>query len=230
LPILSRVPSLIEGSRTAKFSGTPLAVYVYGDSTGEQRRTSASRTDWQIVKDFFGPYPDRFHATFRITSANPPVKDRVNCVNARLRNHAGQYRVLVDPSCKALIKDFEQVCWKMDPHGNSLVDLDRSDPMRTHVSDAFGYMVAKVFPMSAQRGERCEPIIGTRSLTINCNGASLQGNGGHIMGPAIIGCGVFGFACAVVFGQAAAERDLTFEVASVMLRVAGAPVRPGGPG
>jgi hypothetical protein len=44
-------------SRTAKwFSGTPLAVCVYGDSTGEQRRTSASRTDWQIVKDFFGRY------------------------------------------------------------------------------------------------------------------------------------------------------------------------------
>jgi hypothetical protein len=33
-------------SRTAKWtSGTPLAVSVYGDSTGEQQRTSASRMD-----------------------------------------------------------------------------------------------------------------------------------------------------------------------------------------
>jgi hypothetical protein len=146
-------------SRTAKFSGRPLSVCVYGDSTGEQRRTSASRTDWQIVKDFFGRYPDRFHATFRIPSSNPPVKDRVNCVNARLRNHAGQYRVLVNQSCKALIKDFEQVCWKTDPSGNSLVELDKSDPMRTHVSDALGYLIAKVFPMSAQRGERSGPAL-----------------------------------------------------------------------
>jgi hypothetical protein len=146
-------------SRTAKFSGRPLAVCVYGDSTGEQRRTSASRTDWQIVKDFFGRYPERFHATFRIPSANPPVKDRVNCVNARLRNHAGQCRVLVNPSCKALIKDFEQVCWKTDPNGNSLVELDKSDPMRTHVSNALGYLIAKVFPMSAQRGERSGPAL-----------------------------------------------------------------------
>jgi hypothetical protein len=100
-------------SRTAKwFIGTPLGVVVYEDSTGEQRRTSASRTDWQIVKDFFGRYPERFHATFRIPSANPPVKDRVNCVNAKLRTHAGDYRLLVNPSCKALLKDFEQVCWK----------------------------------------------------------------------------------------------------------------------
>jgi len=147
-------------SRTAKwFSGTPLAVSLYGDSTGEQRRTSASRTDWQIVKDFFGRYPERFHATFRVPTANPPVKDRINCVNAKLRNHAGQHRLLVNPNCKALIKDFEQVCWKTDPHGNALVDLDKSDPMRTHVSDALGYLVAREFPMQAVRGERPGPAI-----------------------------------------------------------------------
>jgi hypothetical protein len=129
-------------SRTAKyFTGTPLAVRVLGDSTGEQRRTSASRTDWQIVKDFFGRYPERVDATFRIPSANPPVKDRVNCVNAKLRNYAGQYRVFVNPQ------------------GTRLVDLDKSDPARTHVSDALGYLIAREFPMSALRGERSGPAI-----------------------------------------------------------------------
>jgi hypothetical protein len=147
-------------SRSEKwFTGVPISVCVYGDSTGEQRRTSASRTDWQIVKNFFGRYPERFHATFRIPSANPPVKDRVNCVNARMRNHAGQYRLMVNPCCKDLIKDFEQVCWKTDPHGNPLVELDHSDPMRTHVSDALGYLIAREFPMRAQRGERSGPAI-----------------------------------------------------------------------
>lgn len=146
--------------RTRKyFSGTPLAVGVYGDSTGEQRRTSASRTDWQIVKDFFGRYPERFHATFRIPSANPPVKDRVNCVSAKLKNYAGQFRLLVNPGCKALIKDFEQVSWKKDPHGTQLADLDKSDPNRTHVSDALGYLIAREFPMRAIRGERPGPAI-----------------------------------------------------------------------
>ena len=137
-----------------------VALEVYGNPAGNQRHTSAgSRTDWQIVKDFFGRYPERFHATFRIPSANPPVKDRVNCVNAKMRNHAGQYRLLVNPGCKALIKDFEQVCWKTDPHGNPLVELDHSDPMRTHVSDALGYLIAREFPMRAQRGERSGPAI-----------------------------------------------------------------------
>jgi hypothetical protein len=147
-------------SRTEKwFSGSPMRVCVYGDSTGEQRRTSASRTDWQIVKEFFGRYPERFSAVFHVPSANPPVKDRVNCVNAKLRNHAGQYRLFVNSRCKALIKDFEQVCWQTDPHGNSLVELDKSDSHRTHVSDALGYLIAREFPMSAQRGEQSGPQI-----------------------------------------------------------------------
>ena len=136
-----------------------LNVYVYGDATAEQRRTSASRTDWQIARDFFGRYPDRFKVQFRVPRSNPPVKDRVNCVNAMLRNHAGQHRLLIDPKCKELIKDFEQVCWKADPHGNQLADLDKSDPMRTHISDAAGYYLAREFSMRALRGERGGPAI-----------------------------------------------------------------------
>ena len=147
-------------SRTQRWNtGIPIAINVYGDATAEQRRTSASRTDWQIVKDFFGRYPDRYQASFHVPSANPPVKDRVNCVNALLRNHAGQHRMVVDQSCRHLIKDFEQVCWKADPHGNALADLDKSDSMRTHASDAVGYLVAREFPMRAKMGERGGPMI-----------------------------------------------------------------------
>ena len=136
-----------------------LNVYVYGDATGEQRKTSASRTDWQIAKDFFGRYAARFKVQLRVPSSNPPVKDRINCVNALLHNHAGQHRLLIDPKCKELIKDFEQVCWKADPHGNQLTDLDKSDPMRTHASDAIGYLIAREFPMRAPGGERGGPPI-----------------------------------------------------------------------
>jgi hypothetical protein len=147
-------------SRTQKWhSGWPLNVIVYGDATGEQRRTSASRTDWQIIKDFFGRYADRYLVSVRVPSSNPPVKDRVNCVNALLRNQAGQHRMLVDQNCKHLIKDLEQVSWKTDPHGAPLAELDKSDPMRTHVSDAIGYLIARDFPMRAIRGEMSGPMI-----------------------------------------------------------------------
>jgi Terminase large subunit, T4likevirus-type, N-terminal len=145
--------------RTQELPGRPLNVYVYGDATGVQHKTSASRTDWEIVKNFFGRYPDRYRATFQVPSSNPPVKDRVNCVNAVLRNHAGQYRLVINPTCKELIKDFERIFWKADPHGNSLAELDKSDPRRTHVSDAVGYLIARKFPMRMLAGERAGLIL-----------------------------------------------------------------------
>ena len=67
-------------ARTEKYGGAPLGVYVYGDPSGNSRQSSASRTDWRIVKDFFGRYTDRFRVQFRVATSHPPVKDRVNCV------------------------------------------------------------------------------------------------------------------------------------------------------
>jgi hypothetical protein len=46
-----------------------------------------------------------------------------------------------------LIKDFERVCWTGDAHGNLLGNIDKSDPMRSHVSDAMGYFVAQEFAL-----------------------------------------------------------------------------------
>ena len=125
-------------------------VDVYGDATGDSRRTSASRTDWQIVKECFGRLPCR--VTYHQTKSNPPVKDRVNCVNAMLLNHAGDRRLMVDPGCKELIQDFERVHWKTDPHGNVQAEIDKSDAKRSHLSDALGYMIAKEFPMRQKGG------------------------------------------------------------------------------
>jgi hypothetical protein len=46
-------------------------VNVYGDATGNGRQTAASRTDWQIVKEFFNRYP--YKVDLRVPSSNPPV-------------------------------------------------------------------------------------------------------------------------------------------------------------
>ena len=81
------------------------------------------------------------------SSLSPAVKDRVNCVNAMLKNRLGERRLSVDASCKELIKDFERVQWKRDPFGNPMIEIDKSDPKRTHLSDAVGYMIAHQFPL-----------------------------------------------------------------------------------
>jgi len=136
----------------------PVQLSIYGDATGDNRHTSASRTDWQLVRDFLDRHAADFRASVLVRSTNPPVKDRTNCVNAMLRNHYGQYRLRIDPKCKQLIRDLEQVCWKTDANGNSLMELDKSDPLRTHVSDALGYMISYEFPMQASIGYQRERL------------------------------------------------------------------------
>ncbi len=134
----------------------PLNVYVYGDATSESSRgfknTAASRTDWQIIREFFARHADRFHVQFRVPSSNPTQRDRVNCMNAKLRNHAGDRSLFVNATCEELAIDLEQVTWKSDAAGNVLTDIDKSDPLRTHLSDALGYYVAREFPMKRKAG------------------------------------------------------------------------------
>ena len=58
-------------------SHAPVQVDVYGDSTGDARRSSASRTDWQWVREFLAGYRE-FNPDFRWlfnSYYNPPVRD-----------------------------------------------------------------------------------------------------------------------------------------------------------
>jgi hypothetical protein len=129
----------------------PPQIQVYGDAAGNGRQTSATRTDWQTIDDFFRRTWCKFER--RVSSTNPFVKDRVNCVNAMLCNHAGEHRLIMDSKCKNLILDFERVHWKSDGNGNTLGEIDKSDPQRSHVSDALGYMIAYEFGMRGKAGE-----------------------------------------------------------------------------
>jgi Terminase large subunit, T4likevirus-type, N-terminal len=132
----------------------PVTLHVYGDATGESRTSAASRTDWKIIRDFFNAKKAAFQASIRVDASNPPVKDRINCVNARLCNSVRERRLFIDARCKQLIRDLEQVSWKTDANGNPLIELDKSDPMRTHTSDALGYYIAHAFPMRPSVGHR----------------------------------------------------------------------------
>jgi hypothetical protein len=160
----SRTPAACEAflAETSEWPSTwrePLQVKVYGDATGSGRRSSASQTDWQIVREFFLAHQQRFKASYHFRSSNPEVKDRIACVNKRLKTQAGEYFVRIDPRCQQLIADLEQVHWKTDANGNSLSEIDKSDPKRTHLSDAFGYMVEREFPMKPRAGERTFSIL-----------------------------------------------------------------------
>ena len=63
-----------------------------------------------------------------------------------LLNATGSIRTCVHPGCKELITDFYQVSWKPGDR----FELDKAtDKKRTHLSDAFGYLVSPVAPINA---------------------------------------------------------------------------------
>jgi hypothetical protein len=138
----------------------PMALRVYGDASGNQRRTAAAETDWTIIKQFLGVlWKGTFEPSYYTTSANPLVRDRVNCVNSRLRNQQGDTRIVIDPCCIELIKDLEQVTWAADATGAATSEVNKSDRARTHASDALGYYISQVFPLKGKIGEQTVRIM-----------------------------------------------------------------------
>ena len=144
-------------NQLARFDG-PLKVRVYGDATADSRKSSASATDWELVTQMFKDNRHLLFPLWDVPSKNPEVKDRINCVNAVILNAKGERRLHIDPRCSELIRDLERVTRKTDTHGNETGGLDDSDPMRTHMSDALGYMIARKFNMRAPIGERSKPL------------------------------------------------------------------------
>ncbi len=115
--------------------GLPVAgLVVYGDASGAAMKTSGS-SDYGIIREYFRARSAK--VSYRVPSANPAVRERVCAVNAKLRNAAGDIRLFVDPKCRELIADFEQVSYLED---STQIDKDR-DRRRTHLSDALGYLV-----------------------------------------------------------------------------------------
>jgi hypothetical protein len=137
-------------ARYAKHRGE---VLVFGDASGHHQMTSGA-SDYEMVREYFQAHSN-LATEYRTPRANPSVRLRVNLMNAKLRTASGRVEMLVDGRCKELIKDFEQVMFKED---TGQIDKDR-DRMRTHLSDALGYMVWQECRLSSPIGEQSRRLL-----------------------------------------------------------------------
>lgn len=108
-------------------------IYVYPDSTGKNRKSvGASETDISLLKD----------AGFNVhaKTKNPPVKDRVNAMNAALCNSKGERTLKVNARlCPQYSQKLEQQVYN-----------DRGEPDKDgteDVNDAGGYYIAYEYPI-----------------------------------------------------------------------------------
>ena len=111
----------------------PRAKFCYPDATGNARKTSSTKSDHSILRDYgFNVQTKR---------SNPPVRDRVNAWNRLLKLD----RISIEPNrCKWLVADNERMTWRGG-------DLDKiKDPSLSHGFDAGSYPV--IFKHPVNRG------------------------------------------------------------------------------
>lgn len=95
------------------------------------------------------PYTDKTREKIKVF-----VSERVDSVNAMLKNADGEIRLFVNGDCKNLITSLEGVEWAADGQSifkkvDEYAKKKSKDIVRvmTHPSDALGYLVAKRFPL-----------------------------------------------------------------------------------
>ena len=109
-------------------------IVIYPDPSARQRKTSAGGlTDLAILKT----------AGFEVKCKNsaPLVRDRINSVNAKLKNAKGLHSLFILNSCKNVIKSIERQIYKEGTH------VPDKDSGYDHFNDAIGYMIEYNFPL-----------------------------------------------------------------------------------
>jgi len=134
-----------------RYGGHRAGVTLYGDASGSRAQTTGY-SDFAMVREYFAANSSIVLGE-NIARSNPPVKDRVNLTNKQFVNAYGTVGMRVDPRCKELIQDFEEVCYKGD---GTDIDKDR-DRLRTHLSDALGYLLWQ--ECRGYSGDRPEPLV-----------------------------------------------------------------------
>jgi len=109
-------------------------IRVYPDASGGSRKSqNASETDIALLKQ----------AGFIVSApaANPPVKDRVNSMNAMFLNAKGARRYLVNAStCPTYADALEQQAWSANGEPDKTTGHD-------HPVDAAGYLIHQDYPL-----------------------------------------------------------------------------------
>lgn len=121
----------------------PITVQIYGDASGYAGKTSG-QTDYEMVQRFFAResnYRVQICSHLRERRANGGVRDRVNAVNGMLCSVSGDQSLFIDPRCNELIEDLQSVRFRLDSNKNPTGDLDKTEHLRTHMSDALGYLI-----------------------------------------------------------------------------------------
>jgi hypothetical protein len=114
--------------------------YCNGDAAGKHKDTRSNQTDYDIIDNFLKRYKKQNGTYLRyerkIPSANPPIRDRHNIVNAYCHNLNNQVRLYVYNKCKTLDEGLRLVKLRQ---GSQYIEDDSKHYQ--HITTAAGYAI-----------------------------------------------------------------------------------------
>lgn len=121
-------------------------IKVYGDATGGAKGTAKlGGSDWDLVRQELRAAFGAQHVDFKVPSANPSERSRVNAVNTRCRRGDGTIHLYVDSlHAPHVVMDLEGV--QHLEGGSGELDKKKNRQL-THISDALGYYIVAEFPV-----------------------------------------------------------------------------------
>ncbi|MGJ8518027.1 terminase large subunit domain-containing protein [Carnimonas bestiolae] len=109
-------------------------IYIYPDASGGSRKSVNASTSDLAQFEQAGMH-------VRAPKANPPVKDRINAVNAMICNGEGIRRLLVNRDrCPTVADNLQQQVWAANGEPDKTAGND-------HSNDALGYFIAYEWPV-----------------------------------------------------------------------------------
>jgi hypothetical protein len=85
-------------------------VHLFGDATGHARDSTSGTSDWAIVSRRLAS----LHPRIKVPRQSPLIKDTLNALRARLRNADGKSSLQINPACRRLIGELQDLPWPGD--------------------------------------------------------------------------------------------------------------------
>jgi hypothetical protein len=111
-------------------------IYITGDNTGNSRKPSASKTDYQIIREVFNNYLPEFE--WKKTKHVVNIEDRFNTTNSAFKTWGGDRKLFISSNCERLIKYLNKIT--RDDFKNDKLGM-------THLIDCLTYYAYNYLPI-----------------------------------------------------------------------------------
>lgn len=126
-------------------------IIINGDASGDNRSCTSEYTNYVLMKKCLSGFGFRA-VDIEIRGFNPPIKNRISAFNCMVKNQKGLRRLFIDPKCKKLLYNIENLKYR---EGSSILDLPAYTSIRQnpetkflgHPFDAASYLVEYYFPV-----------------------------------------------------------------------------------